>query len=124
MLQRIDAAGGDDPGLAHRATEHVLQQPSAFDELRGTGQDRADRGAQALERSTQTESTYEAKVAAGMPEATAALSNRAPSMEAQTAVVGQRPHLRQALERPDAPPPRLVVFSIEMNAVRAAGAPC
>ena len=60
----------------------------------------------------------------GMPEATAAFSSRAPSMWRRRPRSSANARISASRSSGQiAPPPRLVVFSIEMNAVRAAWVP-
>ncbi len=48
VVERVQAGGGEDAGLAHRAAPHLLVAPGAADQLLRPGEDRADRRAEAL----------------------------------------------------------------------------
>ena len=48
MVERVDAGGGADAGLAHRAAEPLLPAPDLVDEIARAGDHGADRRAQAL----------------------------------------------------------------------------
>ncbi|GCC47979.1 hypothetical protein chiPu_0031960, partial [Chiloscyllium punctatum] len=48
MIERVDAGGGTDAGLPHRAAEPLLPAPDVVDERSGAGDDAADRRAEAL----------------------------------------------------------------------------
>ena len=48
VVERVDAGGGDDPRLAHRAAEEVLLAPRALDRLGRAREERAERAAEAL----------------------------------------------------------------------------
>ena len=48
MLERVEAGGGEDAGLAHAAAEHLADAVHAVDELRRAADQRADRRAEAL----------------------------------------------------------------------------
>src|SRR5437879_13090526 len=48
VVQRVQRGGGDDPRLAHRASEEVLATSSVRHQLRGTGDQRSERTAEAL----------------------------------------------------------------------------
>ena len=48
MLQRVERGGGNDAGLAHGATQHLLLAPGLVDELLRSRQAGADRRTQAL----------------------------------------------------------------------------
>ena len=60
VVERVQAAGAGDPGLAQRAAQHLLVAPRFGDQLLGAGHDGADRGAEAFVKSIQAVSKPDA----------------------------------------------------------------
>ena len=50
VVERVDARGGDDPGLAHRAAEEVLEAPRVRHHLGLPGEERRRAGSRAPSR--------------------------------------------------------------------------
>jgi hypothetical protein len=79
VLERVHPRGRDDPGLPHRAAKPVLLDARAVHQLRGAGDQRAERAAEPLREAERDGVERPRDLGGGTPDATAAFINRAPS---------------------------------------------
>ena len=109
VVERVDAGRRDDPRLAHRAAEEVLQPPRLSHHLGRAGEQRAERAAEAL-REAERDGVEAAPIsAASTPLAIAAFRSRAPSRWTREAELAREAaRLVDLLERPDPPAARVV----------------
>ena len=104
VFERMQPGRGDDPGLAHRAPEHLLPAPRLVDEVRGAGEDGADGGSEPLgevePRAVERPSPRGRVDPAGDR---GVEQPGAVEMGAQRTRTGDLEHPLHLLERPDAP---------------------
>ncbi len=122
VLERVEPGGGDDAGLAHRASEHVLEAPGLRLALGRGCENGAEGAAEALREAERHRVELAPEVsAAGTPLATDAFMSRAPSR--CTASPCAAPRLTTARSCPSGqtrPPPPLCVFSTQTIRLGAA----
>ena len=121
VLERVEAGGGEDAGLAHAAAEHLAPAVRAVDERLRAREQRADRRAEPLGQADADGVERRRQLAArDMPVAIAAFKRRAPSrcrarlLLRVTLAISRISRCGKML-----PPPRLCVFSTATSVVGA-----
>ena len=109
VVERIDASGRDDAGLAHRAAEEVLQAPCVRHHLGIAGEDRAQRAAEPLREAERDGVEARADLGRVDPERDRCVQQAgAVEVETQIELERKRVQLADLLQRPDPAAARVV----------------
>ena len=119
MLERVQGAGGEDPGLAHRRRRRACGGARLADRLAEPASAEPTGAPRPLEKQIETVSKCWAHSRAGLPVATTAFISRAPSRcMARLCPRAQRRIAAMLSIGWTRPPPRLCVFSRQTRRVR------
>ena len=109
VVERVQAGGRDDPRLAHRAAEQVLQPPRVAHHLVTAGEHRAERAAEPLREAERDRVEARADLLDLDPERHRRVQEpRAVEMEAEVELECERVQLADLLQRPDPAAARVV----------------